>query len=112
MAQLLFVVAFVLLGAGSYVGGKIADGSIIDQPRNPGPLRLLSGIGILAAWAFFVWGFFPFSWWLPLLALVPFAFVRALFNVHVQHRSGAPLFCMTSIVLGFVAAASTIAVSA
>ena len=112
MSAILYVIAFVLLGAGASIGDKIDRGSIVDQPLDPGPLRAITSAAGLAAIAWFIYGFFPFSWWLPLIGIATFAVVGAFIIFHALRSYHAPLVGMIMSVLGFALAIGVVVAGA
>lgn len=101
MREVLFVVAMVLLGSGATIGDKIVKGSVLDQPRSMVPLQLVTAIAGLTGVAWFIYGFFPFRWWLPLASLVAFAIFGAFISVYVRRSYSAPLMAILISMAGF-----------
>ena len=110
MNELMYVTAFVLMGAGASIGDKLDRGHIVNRPLNPVPLRAITGGAGLAAIGWFIYGFFPFSWWLPLVAVVAFAVIGAFIIVHSLRSHHAPLFGMLWSVLGLAVALGVLVV--
>ena len=109
MGPILYLVAFVVLGAGAHLGGKIVNGHIVNQPRDPRLLNAISGIATLATVGWFVWGFFLFSWWVPLLAIPLFAICGAWITLKAQRANHAPGIAMALIVAGLAIAGVVVA---
>lgn len=104
MSEVWYVVAFVLMAIGASVGDKVDRGPVIDRPLNPVPLRVVTGVTGLAGIGWLVFGFFPFSWWLPFLALIAFTSLGALITVYSTRSRHAPLISIISSFLGLAIA--------
>jgi hypothetical protein len=106
MAELLFVSALVMLGVGASLGQRVEAGILVDRPRNMGLLRFSTGIAGLLGIAQFIWGFFAFAWWLPLLGLIGFMLIGGRLT-HLSLRSTATpglaiLFSLVGIALAMI----------
>jgi hypothetical protein len=104
MNQVLYLTAFVLLAAGASIGDKIDRGHIVNQPLNPIPLRVFTGAAGLAGIAWFVYGFFFFTWWLPIAGIIAFVFIGSFIIFHALRSYRAPLIGMLASVAGFALA--------
>lgn len=89
MKLLVFYVAFAFLGASASIGHKLEQGFGAHLPLNPWPLRIVTGVATFATFGLFIWGFFPFSWWAPLLAIPVIAIAGGTLTVFGM-RSGLP----------------------
>jgi hypothetical protein len=105
MNEIWYVAAFVLMSIGASIGDRVDRSSAIDRPLNPKPLRVVSSVAGLAAIGFFIYGFFPFAWWLPFLALIAFASFGAFLIVFSMRSTHAPLISIISSAMGLILSA-------
>lgn len=108
MGEVLFLAAFVVLATSGHLGGKIVQGYIVNQPRDPRILDAICGFASLASIGFFIWGFFRFSWWVPLLGLPIFAVVGAWITIKAQESHDPPAIAMLLVLIGIALAGSSI----
>jgi hypothetical protein len=109
MREVVFVVSFMLLAIGTASGHKLLSGSAYGLPLNAAPLKHATNIASIISIPFFIFGFFAFSWWLPIASLILFMTAGAAIG-YVLLRSGvAPLGSLAASVFGIVGAGVTLA---
>ena len=109
MREVFFVGSFVLLAIGTAAGHKLLSGSANILPLNPAPIKLTTNIASIVAIPFLIWGFFAFSWWLPVASLLLFMTLGAAIGYMILRSGMGPLYAIAASVLGVVGAAVTLA---
>jgi len=70
MFEILYMLSFTLMRSGAIIGDRLDRGLRSDLPLYPTMLRLITGMAGLVGLCWFIYGFFLFSWWLPLISLL------------------------------------------
>uniref|UniRef100_UPI003F49133F hypothetical protein n=1 Tax=Cupriavidus yeoncheonensis TaxID=1462994 RepID=UPI003F49133F len=98
-----YVLALVLLGAGASIGDTF-ERLAGELPVRPCLVRAGTIGAAVAAFVLFVWGFYAFSWWLPLTALAGVAFGTAPIILSALRSGHAEALAFSSSLGGFVSA--------
>jgi|SRR5690606_10718058 hypothetical protein len=102
--KLIYLICLVLLGAASIIGQRIDQGPRFNQPLNPAPLKILSGLAGIVSLGLLIWGFFAFSWWLPLVGMLAVAIVGGIVAGLILRKGFAPLGGIAMSIIGLVLA--------
>lgn len=108
MTELFYVLAFLLMGVGVSVSQKLNHGSIVYRPTNRILLRVITDISALSGLTWFAYGFFPFSWWLPLISIALYAICGAYLIQIFLKSYFAPLIAITASVTGMLIAVTVL----
>lgn len=102
--ELIYLICLVLLGAASIIGQRIDQGPRFSRPGNPAPLKIMSGLAGIVSLGLLIWGFFAFSWWLPLVGMLAVAIVGGIIAGLILRKDFAPLGGIAVSVIGLVLA--------
>ena len=100
MFEILYMLSFTLMRSGAIIGDRLDRGLRSDLPLYPTMLRLITGMAGLVGLCWFIYGFFLFSWWLPLISLLANITGGSLISYPLSRRFGPPLAAMQCSVFG------------
>lgn len=98
--EVLYFIAITTLGVASTIGTRLGNGSRIDLPLNPTPLFFFTNLAGIFLFAALLWGFYAFSWWLPLAATIVYAIGGSLIIFLITSSTMAPFATMLVSLLG------------
>lgn len=101
MQEIIFLVATIVFGASATMGHRMDSASPIDRPISPEPVRTITAMSGWAGLIAIGWGFFAFSWWLPLLVIPLYMVIGVPLAIFGLKSYRAPLIAMLLSIAGF-----------